>query len=78
VAGLLLPESRQRLLDLMGYGVALAELALAAFLLRKVLLLRKEYRQRAAGDVDVYTALRASARELLGETAGTLLPGGAT
>ena len=72
-AGWLIPDSRHRVLDLVSYAAALAELGLIAFIAYKALQLREAYRERAAAGLDVYESLRESATAILGSLAGGAL-----
>jgi len=72
-AGWLIPETQHRVLDLVYYAAALAELALIMVIAYKALQLRKAYRERAAAGLDVYESLRESACAVLGPLAGGAL-----
>ncbi len=73
IAGWLIPESRQGVLDPVRYGAGVAELVLVGFIAYKTLQVRRGYRERAATGMDVYESLRESARSVLGPLAGGAL-----
>ena len=73
LAGRLIPDSQHHVLDLMGYGAAVAEVAVVAIIVHKTFQLRRAYRDRKSAGLDVYAGLRQSARPLLGSVAGNVL-----
>lgn len=72
-AGWLIPKTQHHVLDLVGYAAVLAELAVVAVVVHKVLQLRRRFREKAASGMDVYESLRESARPVLGPVAGGAL-----
>ena len=73
IAGKLIPESRQHVLDVVRYAVGVAEIVLIGFIAHKTWQLRRGYRERAAAGSGVYESLRESARSVLGPVGGGAL-----
>ena len=69
----LIPDTHHQVLGVFSYVVALAELSVIGFLVYELLKLRHAFRQRTATGLDVPTALRESASEILGLVAGNAL-----
>jgi len=73
LAGRVIPDSQHHVLDLMGHGAAVAEVAVVGIIVFKTLQLRRAYRERKSAGLDLYSGLRESARPLLGSVAGNVL-----
>ena len=73
VAGWLLPGSRRLVVDLMGQGVIVAECAILALLVHRMVRLRRDFRERVSSGLDVPAALRECAHSLLGPVAGSIV-----